>query len=210
MREEWKDIKGFEGYYQVSNLGRVRSLDREIYHSYNKTISHYKGSIMKLSKRRKGYLGLVLMKGNKQKSFLVHRLVAEAFIPNPNNYDQVNHIDENKTNNQVDNLEWCNCKYNVNYGSCIERMKATRTNNTHNQRPVKCVETGEIFKNSRDAERKTGYKSRSIRAVCNGEYKTLHGLHWIFLDSIPKNNGTINVYETEAKKYGRTIYSGDQ
>ena len=151
MNEEWRDIEGFEGYYQVSNLGRVRSVDREIYHPYNKTISHYKGKILKPGKRNKGYLGICLTKGNKQKSFLVHRLVAQAFIPNPYNFEQINHKDEDKTNNQVSNLEWCDCKYNMNYGNLKSNMSKTRRNNISNQKPVKCLETGQIYFNSQDA-----------------------------------------------------------
>ena len=208
MQEEWRDIKGFEGYYQVSNLGRVRSLDREIYHPYNKTISHYKGSIMKYSTRKKGYLGICLTKENKQKSFLIHRLVAEAFIPNPMNYNQINHIDEDKTNNKVDNLEWCDCKYNVNYGSCIKNMKKAKTNNTYNQKAILCIETGTKYFNSKHAERETGYKARSIRAVCEGKYKTLHGLHWIFIDEMPDDNGAIDMTQTEMERYGRTVFPG--
>lgn len=204
MKEEWRNIKGFEGYYQVSNFGRVRSLDRKIYHPYDRVMTSYKGKIMKASTRNKGYLGICLTKGNKQKSFLIHRLVAEAFIPNPNGYSQVNHIDENKKNNRVDNLEWCDCKYNVNYGSCIENMKNTRTNNTYNQRPVKCLETGIIYHNSNEAERKTGYKARSIRAVCNGGYKSLHGFHWVFIDK------ESDYEEIEVKKYGRVVSSGSE
>ena len=208
MQEEWRDIKGFEGYYQISNLGRVRSLDREIYHPYNKTISHYKGSIMRFSIRRKGYLGICLTKGNKQKSFLIHRLVAQAFIPNPMNYDQINHIDENKANNRVDNLEWCDCKYNVNYGSCIKNMKKTRINNTYNQKKIMCVETGVTYFNSKHAERETGYNARSIRAVCEGKYKSLHGLHWMFIENIPEDNGDMDKDRIEREKYGKSIYTG--
>lgn len=181
MEEIWKDIPEFEGYYQISNLGRVRSMDRKIYNSWNDMFQNYTGKIMHPSRRKKGYLGICLTKNNKQKSFLIHRLVAEAFIPNPNNYPQINHKDEIKTNNCVENLEWCDCKYNVNYGSCKANSSRTRTNNMYNQKPVMCIETGVVFYNSRDVERKTGINSSNIRSACRGVYKTSHGYHWKYV-----------------------------
>lgn len=181
MDEIWKDIADYEGYYQISNLGRVRSVDRYIYNVSNfgdNKISFYKGKILRPSKRRKGYLGISLTKKNKQRSFLIHRLVAQAFIPNSNNLPQVNHIDEDKTNNQVCNLEWCDNKYNINYGNCIANMSKTRTNNMHNQKPVICIETGIIYANSNDAQRKTNVYARNIRKNCDGVYKSAGKLHW--------------------------------
>lgn len=118
MKEIWKDIdeiKGIDytGLYQVSNLGRVKGLKNK--------------HILKQRLKNNGYCVLTLCKENKPKTYLVHRLVAEAFIPNPNNYPQVNHKDEDKTNNCVDNLEWCTKEYNMNYGTLIERMRTSLT-----------------------------------------------------------------------------------
>lgn len=104
--EVWKDIQDYEGYYQVSNLGRVKSLDRYIY-NYRGGKALRKGIILKLGDNGKGYLILDLMKEGKRQSVKVHRLVAKAFIPNPNNKPQTNHIDGIKTNNYYMNLEWC-------------------------------------------------------------------------------------------------------
>lgn len=108
MQEVWRDIKGYEGLYQVSNLGQVKRLgnDRQM---REKTLKERKG--------KSGYLQVLLCKNGKYKAKYVHRLVALAFIPNPNNHKEINHIDENKANNNFKNLEWCNHKYNCNYGT---------------------------------------------------------------------------------------------
>jgi hypothetical protein len=112
MYEIWKDIKEYEGKYQVSNLGNVRSLN------YNKTNTV---KLLKTYTNKNKYVYVTLGQNN---TYRVHRLVAEAFIPNPDNLPYINHKDENPSNNHVDNLEWCTQKYNVNYGNClIKRSK---------------------------------------------------------------------------------------
>lgn len=113
MDEVWKDIEGYEGLYQVSNLGRVRSL------KFNKTKILKQGNV-------NGYKRVVLSKNGKRKNYFVHRLVAMAFISNPNNLSIVNHKDENPSDNNVNNLEWCTQKYNINYGSAIKRSSENR------------------------------------------------------------------------------------
>ena len=118
MREIWKDVKGYEGLYQVSNLGRVRSLDRTVNSGIkNNSNVLFKGRILKQYQKRNGYLQVTFTVNSKRKYVGVHRLVAETFIPNPDNKSQVNHIDENKTNNNVYNLEWCTPKENCNFGT---------------------------------------------------------------------------------------------
>lgn len=119
MEEEiWKDIKNYKGYYQASNFGRIRSVDRYIkqYNGYSYSTRIYRGKILKFTIGTRGYLKVVLQKQRKAKTYNVHRLVAETFIPNPKNLPQVNHKDENKLNNSIDNLEWCTSKYNINFG----------------------------------------------------------------------------------------------
>lgn len=112
MIEIWKDIPGYERLYQVSNLGNVRSLN------YRRS---GKSKLLKQGTDKKGYKQVGLWKNSKRKHYSVHRLVAIAFLPNPNNLPQVNHKDENKANNNIDNLEWCDAKYNNNYGTRNER-----------------------------------------------------------------------------------------
>lgn len=125
MQEIWKDIKGYEKLYQVSNLGRIRSLDRIIlqYNGYDDGERLYKGKILKPCIKPNGYSQVGLWKDKKVKWFIIHRLVAETFIPNPENKPQVNHKDENKQNNNIKNLEWCSCSYNINYGTRNDKVR---------------------------------------------------------------------------------------
>ena len=120
--EIWKDINGFEGIYQISDKGNIRSLDRKIICS-NGSIRFQRGSGIKPYINKQGYRTVVLHNIGKHKMCRICRLVAEAFIPNPQNLPQVNHKDENKTNNCLQNLEWCDAKYNINYGTKIDRQK---------------------------------------------------------------------------------------
>ena len=113
--EEWKNVIGYEGLYEVSNIGNVRNVRRN--------------TLLKLSKTNYGYIQVYLYKNGIRTGLKVHRLVAQAFIPNPDNLPQINHLDEDKTNNRVDNLEWCSHKYNVNYGHRTENAIDTRVKN---------------------------------------------------------------------------------
>lgn len=127
MEEIWKDIAGYEGWYQVSNLGRVKSLDRYVNgNGINCDFQLMKGKFLKGSKDKLGYYRVHLRKNVTYKSILVHRLVAEAFLPNPNNLPYINHKDENPSNNSLCNLEWCTPQYNVTYGTAIERSNRTK------------------------------------------------------------------------------------
>lgn len=172
--EIWKDIKNSEGLYQVSNLGRVRSLNHRNRLGYIKVMSPYISS--------SNYYHLRIRKhGHIIRSVDVHRLVAETFIPNPNNLPQVNHKNENKLDNRVENLEWCDAKYNVNYGTCVDRI--TRTHIEKFGKPVKCVETGECFRSVMEAAKKYNYNQGNISNACvnrNCTY-TAHGYHWKFI-----------------------------
>lgn len=126
MTEVWKPIIDYEGLYEISNLGRVKSLPK--YHKTRFTGYMKKCRILKPRIDSYGYLMVTLCKDKKQKNFLVHRLVAKHFIFNPNNYDSINHKDEDKTNNYADNLEWCTKYYNNNYGTRNKRIGETLRN----------------------------------------------------------------------------------
>ncbi|WP_373742375.1 NUMOD4 motif-containing HNH endonuclease, partial [Jeotgalibaca porci] len=114
--EVWKDVVGFEGFYKVSDRGNIYSVERIDSRGYR-----CGGRILKPSCNKKGYLRVNLCKNGMVKSKRAHRLVAEAFIPNPKGFLEINHKDENKSNNRVENLEWCTREYNNTYGTRIER-----------------------------------------------------------------------------------------
>lgn len=121
MQEEWKDIQGYEGLYQVSNLGRVKSLNRIVIKEYRGCRIHNERILKKSFV--KGYMQVRLYKNGKNKNCYIHRLVAQAFMPNPNNYKEIDHIDCDKSNNKVNNLKWCNHLQNVSYNNITRKIK---------------------------------------------------------------------------------------
>lgn len=168
--EIWKDVVGYEGLYKVSNKGNVYSVARK------DTIGRKRvGLILKPKLHAEGYLRVTLHKNGTRKNKLIHRLVLEAFVPNPNDYPEVNHRDEDKKNNNVENLEWCTGDYNLRYGTRIERMSAT------NRIPVKGVhiETGEeIYLKSMAEGTLYGFDPTSISCVCSGKFQTHKGYYF--------------------------------
>ena len=172
MKEIWKDIKDYEGLYMVSNQGRVKSMN------YNHS---GKEKILKTGTYKSGYLYVVLYKNNKQKHFSIHRLVAEAFIEIPEElkqyigtaYVQVNHKDENKQNNNVENLEFCDNKYNSNFGTRNERIAAKNTNGKLSKPVLQYDLEGNFIKewpSTRECER-NGFSHGAVSACCHGELK---------------------------------------
>lgn len=131
IKEIWKDVTGYEGRYQVSNFGNVKRLSYSYIDSWGTGRFRIKPEQLIPSQvnKKSGYKMLDLRLNNQRKRVYVHRLVAQAFIPNPNNLPQVNHKDENKLNNHVDNLEWCTHAYNQRYGTKSVRMRSTRIKN---------------------------------------------------------------------------------
>lgn len=138
--------------------------------------------MMKPTPDPKGYLRISFYKNAKSSTKKVHRLVAEAFILNSNNLPQVNHKDEDKTNNCVENLEWCSNAYNSRYGTCTERTREKNLNCKSTSVPIRCVETGEVFPSFQEAERVTGAKN--IFWCCVGKRHTSGGVHWEYASSI--------------------------
>ena len=180
--EIWKDIEGYEGLYQVSNLGRVRSLGRDIVRRtrYGTMAPyHIAGRLLKPLHSQGDYCYVHLF-GNDGTStnHKVHRLVAKAFVPNPDNMNEVNHIDEDKDNNRADNLEWCKHVDNCNYGTRNERSKAKRS------KPVQQLDAdGNVvaeYPSTIEAERVTGIHRSQIHGCANNQsnYKTAGGYRW--------------------------------
>lgn len=186
--EEWRDIKGYEGLYQVSNMGRVKSLERKSGFYLTK-----KGKLSCYSVKEKicrqhivmTYLMVHLSKDNIKEQLKVHRLVAENFIDNINNYPQVNHKDENKLNNNTNNLEWCTSKYNNNYGTRNKRISDKQRNDPRfSKRIMQYSLDGEFIKEweSICEAGRAGYCRKTISDVCNKEngYHTANGYQWKF------------------------------
>ena len=178
MKEIWKDILEYEGLYQVSNLGRIKSLA-------NKS-NHKKEIIMRQHLNHKGYCVLSLCKNYKRQSKSVHRIVAQAFIPNSNNLPQVNHIDGNKTNNNVNNLEWCNNSYNQLHANKLglnkHRLESVKEvcNKPVAQLDMNGIELNR-FNSLREASNKTGFSYKSMSLCTLGKIKSCGGYVWKYL-----------------------------
>jgi len=195
--EIWKDVPGYNGLYQVSNLGIIKSLPR------NGTI----GGILAGSVSKQGYKKVLLYSKNTRKDWRVNRIVALAFIPNPNNLKQVNHKDENKLNNHVGNLEWCSAKYNVNYGTLPQRKSELRKRfrytliskkkmsesqkgiakrgelSPYSKRVYQYEKNGNFIKewgSLSDIERELGYPHGNIGKVTRGDIKFAYGFLWSY------------------------------
>ena len=198
MEEGWRDIKGYEGLYQVSNYGRVKSLDYDGTGKARVLVSIYNGN----------YNVVTLCKHKKHIQYLVHRLVAETFIPNPNNLPCVNHKDEDKTNNTVENLEWCDSQYNNSYGTKGKRIsnalkgrtiteetkrkmsEAKKGKPSNNRKQVLMLDLNTnkplaVFKSTADAnEYFNKPRTRDTIGSCaRGRYATSYGYKWKYIES---------------------------
>lgn len=195
MEEEvWKDIEGYEGSYQVSNLGRVKSIKgskRGRKSSHNGILSQsYIGAMR--------YPAVLLYGNGKQRTKSVHRLVAQAFIPNPMHFPIVNHIDENPQNNHVDNLEWCTQEYNCNHGRANKKRSISNYKHSpgYGKKVCALTESGElvgVYESAEDARNELGLKAsrsnvepllrcvrRYIYLCCEGRQKTSYGYQWCY------------------------------
>ena len=174
-KEIWRDITGYEGYYQVSSEGRVKSLERK--NSYGRTV---KERILKGTQDKDGYLKIGLCGSTgKQKWFQVHRLVGEAFIQNPDENPQINHINEIKTDNRACNLEWCTSKQNINHGSRNERVaKALGKPIAQYNLDGQLIK---VWQSACEAKRQTGFDKGYVSAVARGKYKQAYGYIWKYV-----------------------------
>ena len=207
MEEVWKPVVGYEGLYEVSNMGRVKSLGN----GKSNNSSYSKERILKGRKTHRGYLRVNLYKNNKAKDYYIHRLVAEAFIPNIDNLPCINHKDENPKNNHVTNLEWVTYKENNNYGThnekVAEKLRGRKQSEESNKKraeklkgrkhseesikkrskPVIGIDriTGLIveFTSIMEASRQLGINSGNITKCCKGKYKSMGGFYWYYADT---------------------------
>lgn len=183
--EIWKDIKGYEGLYKISNYGNVCSVDR-------KTNTRLKNQEYVIKKGKpitphlsKGYYSISLSKGNKTITQKIHRLVAQAFIPNPLNKPQINHINGIKTDNRAENLEWCNCKENIQHafktGLKPNNVNSVKAMNKASKKPIIQIKNGYVvgkYESLVQAEKTTNVKAKNISSVLNGRSKTAGGYEW--------------------------------
>ena len=178
--ETWKPVAGYEGLYEVSNLGNVRRVAgkgcKEI-------------RVLKLVKQSNGYLYVNLYKEGNRKMHRVHRLVAQAFIPNPDNLPEINHIDEDKTNNCVENLEWCDNVYNNNHGTRNQRiseaLRGVYNNPKRSKKPLQLTLDGKLVKEWESTHEcgRNGFDQSAVSACCNNKYgkqgNVYKGYRWV-------------------------------
>ena len=179
--EVWKDVVGYEGFYQVSNKGNVRSVDRFV--RCSNSVRFYNGRILSQCEDDKGYYRVLLAVAGKHKSCQVHRLVAEAFLDNTENKPEVNHKDENPSNNSVDNLEWCDKVYNLGYGTGRERSIRS-----HRKAVLQIDVNGNLIAehDGVNVAAEAIGKPKDATAItrcCKGKNKTAHGYVWRYKEA---------------------------
>lgn len=187
--ENFVDIQGYEGFYKINTSGDVLSVRS--------------GKLLKAGKNKQGYMNVALSKDGKAKTHKVHRLVALAFISNPNNYPFINHKDENKTNNRVENLEWCTSKYNLNYGTAIERRSESIKNSSLKQRKavLQLSLTGDVvgeYISTKEASEATGIDRRQISRSINHLGKQAHGFLWVLKENYNNKIDYAKIWEKES------------
>ena len=186
MEEIWKTIKGYENYYQISNQGRVKSVTRFV--NDNNGVVLLKSKILNPMMNEKGYLRIGLSKNNQRKYKRIHRLVAEAFIPNPDNKPQINHKNGIKTDNRVSNLDWVSISENVKHSYHVLHRKKSMLRkfgvDNPNSKPILQLKNGKIiakFNSAKEAERCTGISQGNISRCANKKTKSAGGYQWEYI-----------------------------
>lgn len=193
--EEWRDVVGYEGLYAVSNFGRVMFLRRKVRN--NTSYSYLECRLCKLMETKNGYLQARTWKNNHEKKEYVHRLVAIAFIPNPNGYPQIDHIDTNRKNNNVRNLRWVTCS--MNHLNPITRKRNSESKKWHPvlvkkmSVPVVRINPNDpndykIYESGKAAGKIEGINWSHISDVCRGLRKMTHGYYWMYLSDYKTSN----------------------
>lgn len=181
--EIWKDVKEFDGLYQISNKGRAKSLPRRIRNNKGFFIS--KEKILKPNPDKWGYLTYSFRKDGKTFVLKAHRIVATTFIKNKDNKATVNHINEIKTDNRVENLEWATMQENINHGTHNERVRKTLLNNKYKSKPVAQYTLGDslvaVYPSTKEAERTIGRSFTGISNCARGKQKTAYGYKWKYI-----------------------------
>jgi hypothetical protein len=178
MKEIWKDIPGYETLYQASNLGRIRSMEHLVFRTNKPMIIpkkywSYKGHNLKLNTDSEGYIRCTLSKSGKTRRYLVHRIIAMTFIPNPQSLPQINHIDEDKHNNRIENLEWCTANYNLSFNGGRKKRALTKTGKpnllgsgeNHYASKLKNGQVVDIYRDQRNYKEISAHYNISITTV---------------------------------------------
>lgn len=170
FNEEWREVLGFDILFEISNAGRIRT-------RYSEKEGYIEEWLLIQPRfNASGYLCINIRQQKRQRTILVHRLVAEAFLENPHHLPEINHKDEDKTNNAAENLEWCTHEYNCRYGTRNERSARK------NRKAVKCIETGVVYSSAEEAANQYGLCKTAILNCIKGRSKTSGGLTWVFAD----------------------------
>lgn len=191
----WKDIEGYDGRYQVSIDGSVRSVDWLVVNANG--VKHiFRGRTLKPCLNAIGYYVVNLTKNGVSSPVLLHRIIAKAFIANPNGYNEVNHINENRSDNSIDNLEWCTHLHNVRHGTAIQRATKKKINNaSFSNRVAQYSKNGEFiaeYPSAKEASRVTGAPYVPIVKCCHGIKKTSGGYKWKYITIAKRNQDKMN------------------
>lgn len=182
--EEWRPVVGFEGLYECSSLGRVRSVKHPVKRPFGDGFAG--GKMLKQNPTDRGYLVVCLSKNGKHKCGRVHQLVAKAFIPNPHNLPYINHKDEDKSNNRVSNLEWCSPEYNTNYGTRNKKVSEKMTNGKLSKKVDRFDLNGnyiDTWISINEIQRVLGFHSGAICACCKGKRKAVGNFVFRYADN---------------------------